>query len=236
MRTRDICFLDHSPRVNQTILASMVPSVVVIITVPSLASSAALAVIRRPKGARRGADWDGRRPGMHRRVAACTGRRFSSDFSSDPWWMLAGMASWSDVTTTAQALAERVAGAFAVRKHATMATVRRDGAPRISGAEVEFADDGEIYLAMMPGTRRAADLRRDARLAVHSPTVDPPTEGGAGWPGEAKLTGVAIEVSPDRFRIDLSTVVLTRLAADGAELEISIWQADSHTVQVVRRD
>lgn len=63
---------------------------------------------------------------------------------------------------------------FAVRKHATLATLRRDGSPRISGTEVVFDDEaGEIYLGMMPGSVKALDLRRDPRLALHSPTVDP---------------------------------------------------------------
>src|SRR2546429_4283378 len=45
--------------------------------------------------------------------------------------------------------------------------------PRISGIEVEFAE-GEIFLGLMPGSRKLYDLERDPRLALHSPTDDPP--------------------------------------------------------------
>ena len=87
---------------------------------------------------------------------------------------LDAVAGWREVEGSAPELAAAVRATFAARKHATMATIRRDGSPRISGTEVDFAGDGEIYLGMMPGTRRAADLRRDPRLALHAPTVDPP--------------------------------------------------------------
>ena len=62
---------------------------------------------------------------------------------------------------------------FTQHRHHTMATVRSDGAPRISGTEVEF-DSGELCLGMMAGTFRAVDLRRDPRLEIHSHSVDPP--------------------------------------------------------------
>ena len=131
-------------------------------------------------------------------------------------------------------MADTVGKTFAIRKHATMATVLRDGAPRISGAEVDFADDGEIYLGMMPGARRAADLRRGPRVAIHCPTRDTPTDDQASWLGDDKITARTIEVEPHRFRLDIERVVLTRVAAGGSELEISTWPATGG-VEVVRR-
>jgi hypothetical protein len=80
------------------------------------------------------------------------------------------MTSWADVELGAPDLADTVRRTFAIRKHATTATIQLDGAPRISGTEVQFADDGEIYLGMMPGAKRANDLRRDPRVAIHCPT------------------------------------------------------------------
>lgn len=126
--------------------------------------------------------------------------------------------------------ADHVRRCFAVRKHATVATLRRDGSPRISGTEIEFADDGEVYLGMMPGSRKAADLRRDARLALHSPTVDPPEDDPGAWRGEAKIAGRAVEASdpsrtdePHRFRIDVDEVVVTTVGAGGDHLLIRSW-------------
>jgi hypothetical protein len=114
-----------------------------------------------------------------------------------------------------------------------MATARRDGTPRISGTEVDFHDDGEIYLGMMRGTRRAADLRRDARVAIHCPTADTPSDDPDSWLGDGKITARAVEVEPDRFRLDIRQVVLTKVV-DGA-LEITSWTPE-RGLAVVRRN
>ncbi len=90
------------------------------------------------------------------------------------------MASWAEFASAAPALASRVRQRFDVRKHKTLATLRKDGSPRISGIEVEFAD-GELFLGMMPGSLKLYDLERDPRLALHSPTEDPP-------PGNSPVT------------------------------------------------
>lgn len=130
--------------------------------------------------------------------------------------------SWAEFAAVQPSLAASVRATFEVRKHATMATIRRDGSPRISGTEVEFADDGQLYVAMMPGTQRARDLRRHARVAVHCPTVDPPPEEPTAWPGEGKISATAVEVETDRFRLDLDQVVLTKVV--GSDLEITAWR------------
>jgi hypothetical protein len=102
------------------------------------------------------------------------------------------MVSWREFEREAPDLAAVVRAAFTVARHATLATVRLSGAPRISGIEVEFGDDGELRLGSMPGARKAEDLQRDPRMALHSPTTDP-GEDGSTWPGEAKVAGRAIE-------------------------------------------
>lgn len=144
------------------------------------------------------------------------------------------MSSWAQFAPKESVLAQTVRETFAVRKHATMATVQRDGSPRISGTEVDFADDGEIYLGMMPATMRAQDLRRNPRVAVHCRTVDPPADDPAGWLGDGKITATAIEVEPDRFRLDISSVTLTAVAPGGDELAITTWH-DGRGTTVVRR-
>ena len=52
-------------------------------------------------------------------------------------------------------------------------------------------DDG-IFIGTAADARKTLDLRRDPRVAVHSPTRDPGPDGA--WAGEAKLSGVAVEV------------------------------------------
>ena len=132
--------------------------------------------------------------------------------------------SWGAFAREAPDLARDVETAFAVRKHCTMATLRAGGGPRISGTEVQLTDD-ELHIGSMPGARKAADLRRDGRLAIHSPTVDPPEGDESSWAGEAKLSGRAVEVPSDdashRFRIDVDEVVHTAVAGD--RLRIRSW-------------
>ncbi len=143
----------------------------------------------------------------------------------------AAMARWDDIVAADPELAAHVRRCFAVGKHCTLATLRRDGSPRISGTEVEFAEDGEVYLGMMPGSLKARDLRRDPRLALHSPSLDPPETDPSSWLGEAKLAGVGVEVSdptrndePHRFRIDITEVVVTMV--EGDRLVIRSWHPD----------
>ena len=102
------------------------------------------------------------------------------------------MATWSEIEAAAPELAGRARAAFDAHKHKVLATLRRDGSPRISGIEATIAD-GELWLGMMPGSRKALDLRRDPRLALHSASVDPPDDPTA-WTGDAKLSGRAVEV------------------------------------------
>ncbi len=143
------------------------------------------------------------------------------------------MTTWSEFSTVQPELAAAIRATFVRRKHATMATLRADGSPRISGTEIDFADDGEVYVEMMPGTRRAADLRRDPRIAVHCPTVDPPADDPTAWAGEGKMSGIAVETRPDRFRIEVNQATLTAIA-DGA-LVITSWSPGT-APRTVRRD
>ena len=146
------------------------------------------------------------------------------------------MASWGEVRAQAAELAAAVEERFAVRKHCTIATLRADGSPRISGIEVEI-DVEQVRIGSMLGAVKARDLQRDPRFALHSPTVDPP-EDPTAWPGEAKLAGRVVDIDgrPDAhlWRLDLSEAVLTRIDAEGKGLEIVSWHEGSGT-QLRRR-
>ena len=144
-------------------------------------------------------------------------------------------ASWAEVEAQAPELMAAVRACFTVRKHCTMATLRRDGSPRISGTEVQLSG-GQLWTGSMPAALKARDLQRDGRVALHSPTVDPPEGDESSWAGEAKVAGVAVEVPHDdashRFRIDLLEVVHTRV--DGDALLITSWHAGRGVEQVRR--
>jgi hypothetical protein len=140
------------------------------------------------------------------------------------------MARWNDLEREQPAFAARVRALFDARKHKTLATLRADGSPRISGIEVEF-QDGDLVFGSMPDARKGADLLRDPRFALHGPTVDPPEGQPTGWPGEAKVAGRAVlverpdgETSGEMFRADLEEVVLTRLTEAGDRLLIEVWR------------
>jgi hypothetical protein len=153
------------------------------------------------------------------------------------------MTSWAELVEAAPELAEAVRARFSAGKHCTLATLRRDGSPRISGTEVEFAG-GELWIGSMPGARKLADLERDPRVALHSPTTDPPDSDPSEWAGEAKVAGRAVADTPPPageseapadaryFRLELDEVVLTRVREE--QLEITSWHPGRST-EVRRR-
>ena len=170
------------------------------------------------------------------------------------------MASWRVIEEAAPELAARTRASFDAHKHKVLATLRRNGSPRISGIEATF-EDGELWLGMMPGSRKALDLRRDPRLALHSASVDPPDDPTT-WPGDAKLAGRAVEVHdpallrrfagageegggggtggeaaerPHVFRVDITELVHTRVGDPADHLVIDLWQAGKGLRQLRRR-
>jgi hypothetical protein len=139
------------------------------------------------------------------------------------------MTAWRDVEDAVPEFAERVLGLFDAHRHKTIATLRADGSPRISGIEAAF-EQGEFVFGSMANARKGADLRRDPRFALHSATVDPVEGSEAQWPGEAKISGRAIAASPtaepsdgDRFRADIAEVVHTHLNEKATMLVVEWW-------------
>jgi hypothetical protein len=150
------------------------------------------------------------------------------------------MARWADVCGEVPEFAACAQAAFERNRHMTLATVRRDGSPRISGTEIRF-EDGELFIGMMARSRKALDLLRDPRVAIHGPTADPPDEPRE-WIGEAKLAGRAIEVANDdpdddshTFRIDVADVVFTHINDAGDRLVIESWHP-GRGIEVVERE
>jgi Pyridoxamine 5'-phosphate oxidase len=147
------------------------------------------------------------------------------------------MPSWSDFEAAAPELAASVRARLDAHTHKTLATLRRDGSPRISGTETELID-GELWIGSMWQAFKARDLQRDPRFALHSGSDEP-----AQWAGDAKLAGVAEEITdPARvreingakappgpshlFRLDLNEVSTVGLneARDGIVIEV--WSPD----------
>jgi hypothetical protein len=140
-----------------------------------------------------------------------------------------GVTAWQDVEQAEPEFAQRVRTLFDAHRHKTIATLRADGSPRISGIEAVF-EDGELVFGSMPNARKGADLRRDPRFALHSATVDPVEGSEAQWPGEAKISGRAIAARPfiegadgDRFHADIAEVVHTHLNEKATMLVVEWW-------------
>jgi len=139
------------------------------------------------------------------------------------------MAAWRDVEQAEPEFAARVRRLFDAGRHKTIATLRADGSPRISGIECEFAD-GELRFGSMPGARKGADLRRDPRFALHGPAFHPVEGKEDEWPGEAKIAGRVVlagqageEAAGDLFLADISEAVVTRLNPEATLLVIESW-------------
>ena len=139
------------------------------------------------------------------------------------------MVTWRDVEQKEPAFAARVRQLFEAGRHKTIATLRADGSPRISGIECEFAD-GQLRFGSMAGARKGADLKRDPRFALHGPAAHPQEGNEAAWPGEAKIAGRAVLAGPisegpagDLFVADISEVVITRLNPEATLLVIESW-------------
>ncbi|MEE6179608.1 pyridoxamine 5'-phosphate oxidase family protein [Mycobacterium sp. 050134] len=139
------------------------------------------------------------------------------------------MVMWRDVEEAAPEFAGRVRALFDAHRHKTIATLRADGSPRISGIETVF-DDGVLAFGSMSNARKGEDLRRDPRFALHSATVDPVEGSEAEWPGEAKISGRVIvsgstgdESDGDSFHADIAEVVHTRLNEEATMLVIEWW-------------
>jgi hypothetical protein len=83
--------------------------------------------------------------------------------------------------------------------------------------------------------RKAQDLQRDPRFAIHSGSADPP-----GWKGDAKLAGRAVEVDDDAvkgrrahadeqtgpwhlFRLEITELVVIRLGDPADHLIVESW-------------
>jgi hypothetical protein len=155
------------------------------------------------------------------------------------------MPSWSDFEAAAPELAATVRRRLDAHSHKTLATVRGDGSPRISGTEAGVVD-GELWIGSMWDARKARDLRRDPRFALHSGSDDPPA-----WEGDAKLAGVAEEITdPERvreingaaagngpshlFRLDLREVSTVGLDEGRTQLVIQVWTPE-RGVRAIKR-
>ncbi len=146
-----------------------------------------------------------------------------------------GHVDWGVVQRTEPELALAVRARFEATKHHVLATLRSDGAPRVSGTEVIIGAD-VLALGSMWRAVKALDLRRDGRFALHSNPGDGSMEGG-----DAKVCGTAVELGGELavaiaaglpqeasdpfhlFRLDIAQVVLSEIDHERNCMVIRSW-------------
>jgi hypothetical protein len=128
-----------------------------------------------------------------------------------------------------------------------VASIRRDGTPRLSPVE-PLIFEGNLWLSMMWQSRKALDLLRDDRILIHS--IITTREGSDG---EVKLRGHAVEIvdrdvragycaavstlgwRPEEpwfhlFRIDIEDLTFIRYAPSGDQYVVQ-WPARTEFVR-----
>jgi hypothetical protein len=155
-------------------------------------------------------------------------------------------ASWADFEREAPDFAAAIHARLTATLHCILGTLRADGAPRLTGLEVHFGE-GELWLAMMPDSRKADDLRRDPRFALHSAPDVELVDGDAKVGGRAVLVtdGDTIARFVDRlpmelpasgmalFRAELTDGSLARV--DDGFMVIDTWHPGEPVRQVRRQ-
>ncbi|WP_406197963.1 pyridoxamine 5'-phosphate oxidase family protein [Kitasatospora sp. NBC_01560] len=155
------------------------------------------------------------------------------------------MATWQDFESEAPDLAPAVRARFEANKHHVLATLRKDGSPRVSGIEVDFIG-ADLTFGSMSGAMKARDLQRDGRFALHAHPGGETMEGG-----DSKISGRAVEITDEAelaawvadlpapppgpfhaFRLELEQVVHTSVGDD--HLWITSWRP-GEPVQRVQR-
>ena len=123
------------------------------------------------------------------------------------------MRSWAEFAAEAPELS-----AFGCRRLerriAYLATIRADGSPRVHPVS-SFIGMGCLAIYMEPTSLKVADLRRDARFALHCAVED--NEGGGG---EFYVTGRAEEITDPTRR---SAAVSWAAAAGHKALERHVF-------------
>jgi hypothetical protein len=101
---------------------------------------------------------------------------------------------WEDFAEACPEIGTLAENRFRMHELCMLGTLRKDGSPRISPCELDFAS-GEMILGMMWRSRKAMDLLRDPRCVLHSCTSN-----REGTEGDAKIYGRAVDVRSPKLR------------------------------------
>ena len=129
--------------------------------------------------------------------------------------------TFAEMEAQAPDLAGKARERFGVTGLSLVATLRRDGWPRISPVE-PLVFEGQLYLGMMPASMKSLDLGRDSRCLVHSTVSDKD-----GTDGEVKLYGHGRRITDadeiERYCVALEAAIGWR---PGGPDDFDLWALD----------
>lgn len=138
--------------------------------------------------------------------------------------------NWSELAGAQPRLAGLGRGRLLDRGVVLVATIRSDGTPRVSPVE-PFVLDGVLWLSMLQGSAKAADLRRDPRILVHSVITS-----RDGWEGEFKVRGRARAEHDADVQHRYAAAVAAALGWDPEPGRFHLFAVDIGQVTFIRYD
>jgi len=111
-----------------------------------------------------------------------------------------------------------------------VATIRRDGTPRVSAVEL-LVTGGDLWLSMLWQSTKAADLLRDPRILVHSVVTS--RDGGEG---EFKVRGTARAEHDPQAQLRYAQAVTAALGWSPTPGRFHLFAIDIGEVTFIRYD
>jgi len=111
-----------------------------------------------------------------------------------------------------------------------VATIRRDGSPRLNPVEPLFWS-GDLWLLMGWESRKVGDLARDSRVLVHSVAAH-----RDGSDGEVKLRGRAVPETEPAIQVPVAAEVVERLGWRPEIGKFHLFRVDVEDITVLRWD
>jgi hypothetical protein len=127
---------------------------------------------------------------------------------------------WDEFEAACPDIASLAEQRFRTDEVVIVGSLRRDGSPRISPNEVDFAR-GHLFVSMMWRSRKALDLIRDPRCAVHSVPITRMNPGG-----DVKLYGRAVDMQDSELRQAFRDTMFARIDWAPDEPEFHLFSLD----------
>lgn len=136
--------------------------------------------------------------------------------------------NWEEFSAAVPELAQLAETRLRKDELCLVGTLRKDGSPRISPCEIDFAA-GRLFLGMMWRSKKALDLLRDPRVVVHSVPSDRTNPGG-----DVKLYGRVFEELEPQVRRAFRHAIRARIDWAPQEPNHHVFSLDVESASYVR--